>query len=118
MLPLAVGLVLILGCGGGDPLVAGPPPPPPPPPPANSVNVTSNQFSPKDLNVARNATVTWSFQGGVHNVTFEDGQGSSNNQSAGTHTRQFGNAGTFRYRCTNHSTDFANGMIGQVAVAN
>ena len=118
LFPLAVGLLVNLACSSSDPAGAGPPPPPPPPPPANTVNVSSNQFTPNDLSVSRNTTVTWSFQSGPHNVTFEDQQGSSGNQSSGTHTRQFGASGTFKYRCTLHSSSFTSGMIGQISVTN
>jgi plastocyanin len=122
LLILAVGLAIGAGCSGGDttPTTPGPPPPPPPPPAPNTVNVSSNQFTPPDLSVSRNTTVTWAFQSGTHNVTFEDGQGSSGNQSTGTHTRQFGAAGTFRYQCTLHSTpgNFTSGMVGQISVTN
>ena len=113
-------LLSALACGGGS---TGPqppsPPPPPPPPPAggNSVAVTSNQFNPENITVARNATVTWTFQNGTHDVTFEDNTGNSaRTVSSGTHSRDFGTAGTFRYRCTNHSTSFTSGMIGSVVV--
>jgi plastocyanin len=83
----------------------------------NAVAVTSNQFTPASLTVAPATTVTWSFQSGIHDVTFEDGTGNSaRNQSGGTHSRSFGTAGTFRYRCTLHSENFATGMVGTVQV--
>ncbi len=117
---LAFALAVGLGCAGdpGPSPPAAPPPPPPPPPAPNTVTVGSNFFSPQELSASRNTTVTWTFQAGPHNVTFEDGQGNSGDQSAGTHNRTFGTAGTFRYRCTIHSTSFANGMIGQVVISN
>jgi len=122
LLPLAVGLVITIGCSDSSSYSPGPPPgppPPPPPPPApNTVNVSSNQFSPADLSVSRNTTVTWAFQNGPHNVTFEDGQGSSGDQSSGTHTRSFGSSGTYRYRCTIHSSTYGAGMAGQISVGN
>lgn len=109
---LAVGVGA--GCSGG--MNPSPPPPPPPPPAANTVAVTSNQFNPAALTVARNTTVTWNFSGGPHNVTFEDGQGNASDRSSGSHTRTFGTAGAFRYRCTIHSTNFDSGMIGAIQV--
>lgn len=111
--------LLFAACGGGStgPGSSNPPPPPPPPPAANTVAVTSNQFSPENLTVARNVTVTWSFQGGTHDVTFEDNVGNSaRDQSSGTHNRAFATAGTVRYRCTIHSSSFTSGMIGSVIV--
>lgn len=114
-----VTLAAVLGtaCGGStEPGSVVPPSPPPPPPPPNTVAVTSNQFSPTPLNVAKGTTVTWSFQGGTHNVTFEDNQSSSSDKSSGSHERTFSGSGTFRYRCTIHSGDFATGMVGSVVV--
>lgn len=111
---LAVSAVLSLGCGGGT----SDPSPPPPPPSSNAVAVTSNQFNPQTLTVATGATVTWNFQGGLHNVTFQDNQNNSADRTTGSHTRSFGTAGTFRYRCTLHSNagDFTTGMVGSVVV--
>ena len=83
----------------------------------NTVAVTSNQFTPPSLSVATNVAVTWRFQGGTHDVTFEDGTSNSGrNQSSGSHSRTFGAAGSYRYRCTIHSIDFTSGMIGTVVV--
>lgn len=83
----------------------------------NAVAVRNNQFAPAALTVAPATTVSWNFQEGTHDVTFEDGAGNSaRNQSSGTHTRNFGAAGTFRYRCTLHSADFTSGMVGVVTV--
>lgn len=102
---------LAMGCSSGTY-----PSPPPPPPGANAVNVTSNQFVPASLTVTANTTVTWNFSGGPHNVTFEDGNANSGDKTSGTHTRNFGAAGAFRYRCTNHSTTFDSGMVGAIQV--
>lgn len=111
-------LALLIGSAcGGDSGPTPPPPPPPPPPPTGTVNVgPGTAFNPTSITVNRNTTVTWAFQGGVHNVTFEDGTGSSADLSSGTHTRNFSAAGTARYRCTIHSTSFTSGMIGEVVV--
>ena len=116
-LALVVAGLVLVGCGSGSSDGISPPPPPPPPPPANTVSVSSNQFSPSQLSVATGTTVTWNFQGGNHNVTFEDNQGNADNHTSGTHTRTFNNTGTVRYRCTNHSSDFTSGMIGSVVVS-
>lgn len=88
-----------------------------PSPGPNAVGVRDFFFSPQQRTVAQGTTVTWTWQAGVpHNVTFEDGQGSSATQATGTHTRSFGATGTFRYRCTIHSLDFTSGMSGSVVV--
>jgi plastocyanin len=79
--------------------------------------VRDNSFAPASLTAAVAATVTWTWRGAAaHNVTFEDGQGSSNTQAAGSHSRAFAGPGTYRYRCTIHSTDFQSGMVGNVIV--
>lgn len=109
-------LVALSACGGGSTDPVSPPAPPPPPPPPNSVSVTSNSFTPSQLTASPGTTVTWNFQGGVHNVTFEDNQGSSADQSSGSHSRTFNNPGTFRYRCTIHSSSFTSGMTGSVQI--
>ncbi len=102
----AAAAILVAACGDStDP--TGP----------NAVAVSNNQFTPPALAVAMAATVTWNFQEGTHDVTFEDGTGNSaRNQSSGTHTRNFAAAGTYRYRCTLHSENFTSGMVGTVTV--
>lgn len=60
---------------------------------------------------------TWSDGGVAHNVTFEDTTiGNSGDQTAGTFTRTFVTPGTYRFRCTNHSTAFGSGMHGTVVI--
>jgi plastocyanin len=84
---------------------------------AESVNVCDSFFAPSSSPITPGTDVAWTWRGNLdHNVTFEDGQGSSTTQSAGTHSRSFADAGTFRYRCTIHSTDFNSGMVGSVTV--
>lgn len=96
------------GCGGSESTG---------PAATNAVNVRDNSFSPAAITVSPQTTVTWTWRGNdLHNVVFEDGQVPSGNQVSGTHTRTFGTAGTFRYRCTNHSDSFTSGMIGTVTV--
>lgn len=84
---------------------------------ATSVRVCDNFFAPAASPIVMGNTVTWTWGGAnQHNVTFEDGQGSSATQTSGTHTRTFSGTGTFRYRCTIHSTEFNSGMHGSVSV--
>jgi plastocyanin len=84
---------------------------------ATAVNVCDNFFAPASSPVTTGATITWTWRGGnQHNVTFEDGQGSSPTQTSGTHSRTFSGSGTFRYRCTIHSSNFTTGMVGSVTV--
>jgi len=108
--------VVLVGCGGGD---AGMTVSPTPQPPVvtNVVDVSDNRFEPMTITAALASAVTWTWRGsGQHNVTFEDAQGSSSTRVAGTHQRAFAVAGTYRYRCTIHSTNFASGMVGIVTV--
>ena len=87
---------------------------------ATAVNVCDNFFEPAASPVGPGAAVNWTWRGGAqHNVTFEDGQGSSATQTSGTHSRTFAAGGTFRYRCTIHSSGFDPGpsqMVGAVTV--
>jgi plastocyanin len=79
--------------------------------------VVSNGFDPSTVTIQRNNDVTWNFQAGGHNVTFEDGVNNSGDKNAGSnHQRSFSTAGDYRYRCTNHSADFTSGMAGRVVV--
>ena len=82
------------------------------PGPTASVDANiSNQFNPSTAFITRNGTVTWNFAT-THNVTFATG-GPANitDQSSGSASRQFPNAGTFAYQCTIHP-----GMNGSVVV--
>lgn len=107
----ALAAALVLGCGGdgvgpcGDGGTAA------------AVSVCDNFFAPAVSPMSVGATITWTWRGGNgHNVTFEDAQGSSATQTTGTHSRTFPVAGSFRYRCTIHSSDFSTGMVGAVTV--
>ena len=115
---VAVALLLAAACSSSGPYGSTPPPPPPSnPTPTTAVDVRDDSFSPATAQVDAGATVTWTWRGANdHNVTFETGGGSSTTKSSGTHQRTFSAAGTVRYRCTNHSSDFGNGMSGTVVV--
>jgi plastocyanin len=101
-------VIAVAGCGGSESTG---------PTPTTSVDVRDDFFTPGAISVSPQATVTWTWRGtDIHDVVFEDGQGSSNLKSTGTHNRAFAATGAFRYRCTNHSTSFTSGMIGTVIV--
>src|SRR6266545_4253696 len=102
-------LGLVMACGGDD-----------------GTNVTGdvavgpgNSFSPATLTLTSKRTVTWTWAGGPHNVTFQDAV-TSGNKSSGTFNRDFASdtSGTYRFRCTvpGHSTSFTSGMVGSVVV--
>jgi len=88
------------------------------------VSVFDGYFSPDSVAVPSGRTVAWVWEYGSnvlsHNVTFEDDPTeptSSPTQAAGTFTRTFGGGPrTIRYRCTLHSTSFAEGEVGRVIV--
>ena len=81
----------------------------------NTVLIADQAFNPGTVNVPVGTTVTWQWQacsddgyGGYstcvsHNVTFDDGSNiASSTQSAGTFSRTFNTAGTYKYHCTIH----------------
>ena len=86
--------------------------------PVGNVNVLNGSFDPATTTLTSTAlSVTWGWVGGgTHNVTFENGSAGSADRSTGAFTRDFtpDAPGTYRYRCTNHSTDFTTGMVGSI----
>jgi Tol biopolymer transport system component/plastocyanin len=86
-------------------------------------------FGPADLTVPVGTVVGWGWtpcdadgdgNGLLHNVTFEDDPASptsSANKNTGSHVRAFSAAGTYRYRCTLHSTSYTSGESGVVIVS-
>lgn len=91
------------------------------PPTTNSVVVKSNSFAPASLTVKVGDTVTWTWQGGNHDVVSgpnctADGTFKSALQSAmgTTFTHTFDKAGSFEYFCTPHCASA--GMKGTIVV--
>jgi len=116
------------GCsGGGGPSYPGSSNPPPTGPQPgvsnpNAVTVRNNRFEPSTTSINVGTSVTWTWDacsddgyGGTtcvdHSVTFDTGGPSSQTQSRGSFSRQFGTAGTFAYHCNVHSS-----MTGQIIV--
>ena len=101
-------LGLASACGGGSDTPAGPSNGG-----GNAVTVGNNFYSPADLGVALNATVTWTWAEGAatHTVTFNDGGPSSQPQSSGTFQRTFATAGTYTYFCTVHGAAVMHGSV-------
>ena len=67
----------------------------------------STQFSPDDVTIDLNDTVTWNNKGGVHSVKFNDGsfeEPPSPSADAWTVQRTFDTPGTFRYVCGFHGS--------------
>lgn len=83
-----------------------------------------NGFYPADVAVPVGTTVAWIWNDGCcpaeHDVVFEDDPteplSSPRKTDPAYHTRTFAAAGTYRYRCTNHSQDWALGEVGSVTV--
>ena len=75
---------------------------------------------PENLTVSSGRAVAWQWIGSdAHDIVFEDDPTpptSSLRQGTGTHLRIFTEPGTYRYRCTAHSTSFTEGAFGQVTV--
>jgi len=82
---------------------------------ANSVGVFDNEFDPTSLTVTVGTTVTWEFHGSYssHNVTFDNGSGSSGDKMTGTYARTFNTAGAYPYKCTIHGAAMSGAVIVQ-----
>jgi plastocyanin len=111
--PWVFTLLAVTACGSDGPAGSGPEQPAA----TNAVDVRDNRFEPPNASISAGGAVTWTWRGvNGHNVTFENGQGSSTTRTSGSHQRAFSSGGTFRYRCTIHSSSFTAGMIGSVLV--
>jgi plastocyanin len=75
---------------------------------AADVSVTASpsiQFTPSDVTIEMNDTVTWNNGGGTHNVVFDDGsftEPPAPNADEWSVPRTFGQPGIFRYQCGLH----------------
>jgi trimeric autotransporter adhesin len=82
---------------------------------AATVTTPGTSFNPGAVTIPTGGSVTWSFSGAVHNVTFTGAtptEGNIPDQAIGASvTRSFPVAGTFAYECTRHA-----GMRGSVVV--
>jgi plastocyanin len=80
------------------------------------VNVSSFQFNPDPVTVQVGDTVTWTNQGGSHNIRFvgEAAARRSVSGAAWSYTSPFETAGTFSYYCEPHR--FSQNMTGTVVV--
>lgn len=81
-----------------------------------TVNLTAtNQFDAANVTVAEGDTVTFTWLGGFHDVSFDDGvsSGAPVGVDGTTFSRTFDTAGTYRYVCTVHAST---GMVGTVVV--
>jgi plastocyanin len=75
-------------------------------------------FDADEITISAGRTIGWTWSG-THNITFEDDAAeptSSATINNGSHMRRFDEPGTYRYRCTRHSSDFEEGMVGSISV--
>jgi plastocyanin len=86
------------------------------------VHLTAGAFSftPSTVNISAGDTVEFVNDDSMaHDITFEAGfnSGATGAFAPGAHyNHTFAANGTFKYRCTIHSSDFATGMVGVVQV--
>jgi plastocyanin len=73
-----------------------------------------NTFTPATVRIKVGGTVRWELPS-IHNVDFED-ESITDLGFGATGSRDFAAAGTYRFRCDAHSTDFTSGMVGTVTV--
>jgi plastocyanin len=82
---------------------------------SRTVTLKNIAFSPKSLSISKGTKVTFAFRDGgtTHNVTSIGSKRfkSIGARSAGTQSRTFTHAGTYRYECTLHP-----GMTGRIVV--
>jgi plastocyanin len=92
---------------------------PPAGPTVEVIGASSFQFERPNITIARGTTVRWINRENIfHDVVAENNAFPSGNipNQGSTHEVVFNTAGTFRYRCTPHSSNFTNGMVGVVTV--
>jgi plastocyanin len=107
-------LLLLVGCnstgsygGPSDPYIG-----------TKDVSIVNYAFTPATVRPDSAGHVVWTWNGDTvtHNVTFEGAITGSGDRNSGTFTGTFLNPGTYRFRCTHHSTAFGSGMHGTVVV--
>lgn len=82
--------------------------------PQNEVWISGNAFSPKNMTVSKNTTVTWRNKDGEAHTVTSDTAGlfdSGTIQAGSTYTHQFTTTGTFSYHCNFHGS-----MTGTITV--
>ncbi len=80
----------------------------------------NNTFTPREVTIRKDGTVTWTNMGGFHDVTFDDGSFQQPPQPLPipwTVARTFPSKGTFAYYCSVHGAPGGVGMSGVVRVA-
>lgn len=107
---LVLTLAAAAGCGDDDG--------PSEPPGNNSRTVSTDNgttlFVNANLTVPAGATVTFNLTS-LHDANFEN-DAIEDFAFGGSGTRTFNTPGTYRYRCSAHSTNFTSGMVGTITV--
>ncbi|HEX2125874.1 MAG TPA: plastocyanin/azurin family copper-binding protein [Thermoleophilaceae bacterium] len=79
---------------------------------------SNSVFDPASVTVNVDDTVTWRNDGGIHNVSFDDGsytQPAQPNGTPWTVSRQFKAPGTFKYHCDFHGSSMSGTVVVQGA---
>lgn len=107
-------LLLLAACSGAGAYGPGPGPTIG----TKNVSIVNYSFTPALVRPDSAGHVVWTWNGDTvtHNVTFENAITGSGDKTSGTFTGTFLTTGTYRFRCTHHSTDFSSGMHGTVIV--
>lgn len=111
----ALGFTLVLllaGCSGGEGTTE------PPFGDAQVVRMSNNQYERPDITIAVGTKVRWiNSESVLHDVVAQEGTFKSSLLSRNqTFEHTFTSPGTYRYRCTPHSTSFTSGMVGVIRV--
>lgn len=83
-----------------------------------TVHVSDFSFSPSSVTVGQGEEVTWSFDGGFHNVVWQTPGAPANCPDNGPCTRAFPAVGTFSYRCQYHGSMTGTVTVNAAAPAN
>lgn len=83
------------------------------------IQASGTGWSPANVTIKAGDKVRWTSDGSLpHNVASETGVWATASLPASTSTFEhtFATPGTYRFRCTFHSSSFTNGMVGTVTV--
>ena len=107
----------VVACGGGGsdyrtpttPNTPNPPGGPTAPSQTNQIAVQDNSFAPTTTTVTPGTQVTWTWGANynAHDVTFNDGSGTSGAKTTGTYARTFPTSGVYAYQCSIHGAAMA-----------
>ena len=110
---LIVGMLVFWGCSNDSANSYGTTSPQTPVAPPNTVLMVNTAFSPIEIRIAANTTITWKNDDGmIHTSTSDTGVWDTGDISPGaSKTTTFTTAGTFPFHCARHA-----GMKGNIIV--